>query len=51
MPYIDRYLVPLPRANKSAYEALARISAAVHQSEIESESYGTFIESAGAHVT
>jgi uncharacterized protein YbaA (DUF1428 family) len=29
MPYIDCYLAPVPRANKSAYEDLARISARV----------------------
>lgn len=29
MTYIDCYLVPVPRANKAAYEELARISAQV----------------------
>lgn len=29
LPYIDCYLVPVPRANRAAYEALARLSAAV----------------------
>lgn len=29
MTYIDCYLVPVPRANEAAYEALARISADV----------------------
>lgn len=29
MSYIDCYLVPVPRENKAAYEALARISSAV----------------------
>jgi len=29
MSYIDCYLAPVPRANKAAYEALARISAEV----------------------
>lgn len=29
MPYIDFYLVPVPRDNKAAYEELARISARV----------------------
>jgi uncharacterized protein YbaA (DUF1428 family) len=29
MTYIDCYLVPVPRDNKAAYEALARLSAAV----------------------
>jgi uncharacterized protein YbaA (DUF1428 family) len=29
MPYIDCYLVPVPRANRTAYEELARISAQV----------------------
>jgi len=29
MPYIDFYLVPVPRANKAAYEEIARISAQV----------------------
>jgi uncharacterized protein YbaA (DUF1428 family) len=29
MTYIDCYLVPVPRANKAAYEQLARISAEV----------------------
>ena len=27
MPYLDCYLVPVPRANRAAYEALARLSA------------------------
>lgn len=29
MPYIDCFLAPVPRANKAAYEALARLSAQV----------------------
>ncbi len=29
MTYLDCYLVPVPRANRDAYEALARIGAAV----------------------
>lgn len=29
MPYLDCYLVPVPRANRAAYEALARLSATV----------------------
>ncbi len=29
MPYIDCYLVPVPRQNRAAYEELARVSAAV----------------------
>lgn len=29
MPYIDAFLAPVPRANRAAYEALARLSAVV----------------------